>query len=262
VTEERLVGADRVLAVLVELGNHPTGVALDELAHTLDAPKSTVHRALGALRKAGLARLSARGRYELGDEFLRLAFRYQDARPENERIVPMLRELARTFGETAHFAVLDGTDVVYRAKVDPPSGAMRLTSTIGGRNRAWSTAVGKLLLGREVTSIEDLLTRLPSRPLGPLTQNSIVDVDALYAEIRASAERGYGLDNQENEVGVNCLALPIATDPDGKVVGAVSISALAHRKALPSLVDDLPRMREIIEKHLGVGGTPGLAGPE
>ena len=58
----------------------------------------------------------------------------------------MLRSLAERYGETAHYAVLDGESVVYRSKVDPPHGAVRLTSTIGGRNPAHCTAVGKLLL--------------------------------------------------------------------------------------------------------------------
>ena len=110
-----------------------------------------MHRALASLRKAGLASQSSRGVYELGDEFLRLAYRFQDARPETARIEPQLRELATEFGETAHFAILDGAEVVYRAKVDPPVGAIRLTSTIGGRNSAYSTAVGKLLLSFSIS---------------------------------------------------------------------------------------------------------------
>jgi IclR family transcriptional regulator, acetate operon repressor len=139
--------------------------------------------------------------------------------------------------------------------VDPPSGAMRLTSTIGGRNPAWSTAVGKLLLGFEVTSIEQLLQRTSEHPPTRLTPNSITEIGPLYDEIRASAARGYGLDNQENELGVNCLAVPVAIDPDDRVSGAVSISALAHRTDLTSLVAELPLMTEIVEKHLGTGHT-------
>jgi IclR family transcriptional regulator, acetate operon repressor len=255
VTEERLVGAERVLAVLIELAEHPSGVSLDELAQKLDATKPTVHRALRSLRKAGLARLSARGHYELGDEFLRLAFRYQDARPDTDRIEPMLRALATEFGETAHFAVLDGADVVYRAKVDPPAGAMRLTSTVGGRNPAWCTAVGKLLLGLEVDSPEQLTAVLGSANRVARTPHSLVEMSALFDDIRLSASRGYGVDNQENELGVNCLALPLIVEPGGGVSGAVSVSALTYRSDLASLIARVDEMRSIVESHFGPEST-------
>jgi IclR family transcriptional regulator, acetate operon repressor len=254
-SERRPVGAERVLAVLVALAEHPGGVTLDELAQTLDATKPTVHRALGTLRKAGLAHQTARGRYELGDEFLRLAFRYQAARPENSRVEPVLHALANTFGETAHFAVLDGMDVVYRAKVDPPSGAIRLTSTIGGRNPAWCTAVGKLLLGFEINTRSELDDWLGNTVLGARTPQSIITADALYDEIRASAHRGYGVDNQENELGVNCVAVPVSLEPGGAITGAVSVSALAYRRDLPALLADLDELRAIVDRYLGPEST-------
>ena len=81
--------------------------------------------------------MTGRGVYVLGDEFLRLAFRNLDGRPETARIQPLLEELAAEYGETAHYAVLAGKDIVYRAKMDPPQGAVRLTSVIGGRNPAY-----------------------------------------------------------------------------------------------------------------------------
>ena len=104
--EEKLVGAERVIAVLMELADHPLGVTLDELAGTLHSSKPTVHRALATLRRAGLADMTGRGVYVLGDEYLRLAFRNLDGRPETARIQPLLEDLATQFGETAHYAVL------------------------------------------------------------------------------------------------------------------------------------------------------------
>ncbi|GAA2770414.1 hypothetical protein GCM10020219_043940 [Nonomuraea dietziae] len=144
--EDRLVGSDRVLVVLRVLAEHPEGIGLEEMAKAVGSPKPTAHRALAALRRAGFASQDGRGRYVLGDDFLRLAFAHHEARPDHVRIRPALVRLAARFGETAHYAVLDGREVVYRAKVDPPSGAVRLTSTVGGRNPAHNTGVGKLLL--------------------------------------------------------------------------------------------------------------------
>jgi len=255
--EERVVGSDRVLAVLLELAEHPSGITLDELAQKVNGSKPTVHRALASLRKAGLASQSARGVYELGDEFLRLAYRFQDARPETARIEPLLRELATEFGETAHYAILDGQQVVYRAKVDPPIGAIRLTSTIGGRNPAYCTAVGKLLLSYRVSSVEQLEEWLDGAELPRRTEKTLVTAADLYKDVATSRARGYGIDDQENEVGVNCVALPVFLEPGRAVSGAVSISGLVYRRSLSSLVSSVDILRGIIESHLGAGSTRG-----
>src|SRR5688500_11268873 len=153
---ERLVGADRVLAVLKELATHGGGASLDELTQAIGSPKPSVHRALAALRRAGFADQDSTGRYILGDELLRLAFTNHEARPDHVRIRPVLDELSRRFGETAHFAVLDGREVVYRAKVDPPTGAVRLTSVVGGRNPAHATGVGKMLLAHALPTLRSV----------------------------------------------------------------------------------------------------------
>ncbi len=244
---ERLVGSDRVLAVLIALAERPDGASLDELAKAVDSPKPTVHRALGALTRSRLARKVAAGRYALGDEFLRLAFAHQEARPEHLRAQPVLTELARRFGETAHYAVLVDSQVVYRAKVDPPEGAVRLTSTIGGRNPARTTAVGKLLLAEQMSD-DEVRAWANAHPAPRLTENTLVDTDSFVAEVAATRARGYGIDAEENEPGINCLAVPVAT-PLG--VGAVSVSALAYRTPLDSLVARLPEIREIVHTAMG-----------
>jgi DNA-binding IclR family transcriptional regulator len=250
--EERLVGSDRVLAVLAELAEHPSGVGLDELTRALNSPKSTVHRALAALCRAGFADQPSRGNYVLGDEFLRLAYHFQDRRPDSARVGPVLERLAAEYGETAHFAVLDGTEVVYRAKVDPPSGAVRLTSTVGGRNPAYCTAVGKVLMSLLISSETELMDWLGPRTLAARTANTLVSVSALLDELQATRERGYAIDNQESELGVNCVALPVAWPGDAVPVGAISVSGLAFRCPLELLVTSVPQIRAAIERDLTV----------
>ena len=99
--KEHLVGSDRVLAVLAELAEHPSGVGLDDLTRVLNSPKPTVHRALAALCRAGFAEQPSRGIYVLGDEFLRLAYRFQDRRPESARVAPVLQKLADEIGRAS-----------------------------------------------------------------------------------------------------------------------------------------------------------------
>lgn len=242
----RLVGSDRVLAVLRELARYPDGVGLEELTRAIGSPKPTVHRALGALRRAGLADQDARGRYVLGDEFLRMAFAHHEARPEHVRVRPVLEALAHRFGETAHYAVLDGHEVVYRAKVDPPTGAVRLTSTIGGRNPAHTTAVGKLLLTQQLSSLAEVEAWIGNSPPERRTPRSLCAAADLHRELMATRERGYGLDDQENETGVNCLALPLYLTSPTTPSGAVSLSALAYRTPLATLIDALAEVRTLL----------------
>jgi IclR family transcriptional regulator, acetate operon repressor len=247
---DRVVGADRVLAALVELAEHPGGITLEELATRLRSPKPTVHRALTALRRAKLAAQVSRGVYVLGDEFFRLAFKNHAARPESLRIEPLLQQLAHRYGETAHYGVLDGMEVVYRAKVDPPEGAVRLTSVIGGRNPAYRTAVGKMLMSYHVDDEADLRARLDGLPLVPKTPKSITTVPALWEELHRTRERGYAVDDEENEVGINCVAFPIALDPALPPMGAVSVSALAFRCPLERLIEEVPAMRAMAAEVL------------
>lgn len=245
-SRERLVGSDRVLAVLVELAQHPEGIALDEMAHVLDSPKSTVHRAFASLRRAGLAAQIDRGRYVLGDEFLRMAFANHEARPDHARVQPFLERLAARFGETAHYAVLDGHDVVYRGKVDPPSGAIRLTSTVGGRNPAHSTGVGKALLAFELRDEAAVATWIGDRELERRTERTAVTPSALDAELTRIRERGYSIDDRENEPDVNCVAFPVFFSSPSRPSGAVSVSAIAHRTPLASLIGAVDEIRGLL----------------
>ncbi len=242
---ERLVGCDRVLAVLTELASIPAGADLDVLASRVRSPKATVHRALAALKRAGLARQDGRGHYVLGDDFLRLAFQHHEARPESLRVRPVLEQLAERFGETAHYAVLDGGDVVYRAKVDPAEGAVKLTSTIGGRNPAQNTAAGKLLLSAKRPTADELRERFGPGPYRQRTTNSITTVDALLDELDRTRARRYAVDDQENEIGVNCIAVALPFVVPGAAAGAVSISALAYRTPLAALEAAVDEIFEI-----------------
>jgi IclR family acetate operon transcriptional repressor len=243
---DRLVGSDRVLAVLKELARHPHGVGLDELTRGIGSPKPTVHRALQSLRRAKLADQDARGWYVLGDEFLRMAFAHHEARPDHVRIGPMLDALAARFSETAHYAVLDGREVVYRAKVDPTTGAVRLTSTVGGRNPAHATGVGKMLLARQLTALDAVEAWVGNSDLERRTPRTLHSAEDLHREFEVTRLRGYAVDDQESEIGINCLAVPVFLTSPSVASGAVSISALAFRTPLSTLVDAVPVIRDLL----------------
>ncbi|MGW2149959.1 IclR family transcriptional regulator [Nonomuraea bangladeshensis] len=244
--EHKLVGSDRVLAVLAELARHPDGIGLEEMARSVASPKATAHRALAALRRAGFATQHGHGRYLLGDEFLRVAFAHHEARPDHVRVTPILRALCERHGETVHYAVLDGPSVVYRSKLDPPSGAIRLTSVVGGRNPAHCTGVGKALLAHALPDVDAVRAWVGDRELERPTERSIATAEQLHAELVRVREQGYAVDDQENEPGVHCVAVAAFLTSPSVPSGAVSITGLAYRTPLRTLIDDLPGIRAIV----------------
>jgi IclR family transcriptional regulator, acetate operon repressor len=149
--ELRLAGSDRVLGILRSLGDYPQGVSLEQLARDVDVPKSSLHRALAALCRAGFAEHDARGSYRLGLELVRLAFAHYDQLDRRRVVEPLLKTLAERFSETAHYGELAASEVVYLAKMTPPGRGAQMTSTVGGRNPAHCTGLGKALLAYELS---------------------------------------------------------------------------------------------------------------
>jgi IclR family transcriptional regulator, acetate operon repressor len=248
-----LSGSDRVLAVLNLLGSYPNGIGLNDLARLLNSPRSSVHRALGALRRADLVEQDRDSRYRLGYGLLKLAFSYYEEFDEVGRIRPVLMTLAKEFGETAHYALLDGSEVVYLAKVQPPTSRYQMTSVIGGRNPAYCTGVGKALLAYALTSrtaVDDFVVH-HEPPMVAHTVNTITSARALHRELSAVREVGYALDRQENETGINCLAIPLFLTSKVKPDGAVSITAVAQRLGIEELEASVERVRSIIRENLG-----------
>jgi IclR family acetate operon transcriptional repressor len=248
-----LNGSDRVLAILNLLGKFPDGVGLNELARLLNSPRSSVHRALGALRRAELVEQDHNSRYRLGYGLLKLAFSYYEGLDEVGHIRPVLTTLAAEYGETTHYAILDRTEVVYLAKVHPATSRYQMTSVIGGRNPAYCTGVGKALLAYELKSRQSVTDFIEHHdpPLIQHTKNTITTRDALHEEMTLIRQRGYALDREDYEEGINCIAIPLFLTSKTRPDGAVSITAVARRLPLAKLEASVDHVRDVIREHLG-----------
>lgn len=248
-----LTGVDRVLACLHLLGREAEGIGLEEVARALGSPKSSTHRALAALTRAGFVEQDADRRYRLSLDFLRLAFSYYERLDRPRLVQPVLAELAEMFGETAHYGELEGAEVVYLGQARPRGERVQMTARIGGRNPAYCTGVGKALLAHaltDATAVDRFLDLYG--PLAQRTPKSLTTARALGDELRATRDRGYALDREESDPGINCIAFPVsvgATRPGG----AISISALANRTPLEGLINRADEIRAVIAQHLGEG---------
>ena len=254
-----LTGVDRVLACLHLLGTEAGGVALDELAKALGSPKSSTHRALAALTRAGFVEQDEDRRYRLSLDFLRLAFAYYERLDRPRLVQPVLAELAEMFGETAHYGELEGTEVVYLGQARPRGERVQMTARIGGRNPAYCTGLGKALLAHALPDADAVQRFLELYgPLAQRTPKSLTSAGALAQELRATRERGYALDREESDPGITCIAFPLSLGAS-RPGGAVSISALANRTPLEALINSADEIRGVICRHLGEGAVPAAA---
>ena len=244
-------GADRVLSVFKSLARYPRGATLDELAEHLGSPKSSVHRALATLRRAGLAEQDRDGRYRFGMEAVRLAFAYYEGLDQRVLVQPALDALVEVFGETAHYAQLEGGEVVYVAKVmRHDHDGIRLGSRVGGRNPAHCTGVGKLLLAFVLPTEDAVDAYAAAHPLVARTSATLATPAALHADLEGVRARGYSIDREENEEGVGCVALPVFIGPGPQPTGAVSVTTILRRTPLESLLERVEEMRAILRAQL------------
>lgn len=209
--------AIRLLEYLAEHG--PTGLL--EIADNLELNKSTAHRFLASLVKSGYAEQDPKTKaYGLTLKVVALSAQILDRMEMRDQIRPHLEELAASTSEAAHLAVLDNLEIVYVDKVESGQ-AVSMASRIGGRGECHSTALGKILLAARPRSQWEQYVQ--EKGLRARTGRTITDPDRFFAEMAQIADRGYAIDDVENEEGIRCVAAPIR-DHTGAVVAAMSVS--------------------------------------
>ncbi|MCX4759778.1 IclR family transcriptional regulator [Streptomyces sp. NBC_01275] len=214
-----------ILMYLAEDRGHPHGVTLTDLAAGLDLSKSTVLRLVAPLREVRLVDQDPEsGRYRLGPQNALLGQAYLERRDTRQITSPVLHRLAEQSGETIHLVTFDFPEIVYIDKVESPR-AVRMHSRIGGRLPAYCTATGKVFLAHADVDVVDqvIAAGLPAR-----TPATITSPERLREELALIRERGYAVDDVENEQDIRCVAAPIH-DHSGAVTTAVSISGPASR---------------------------------
>lgn len=233
---------------LLNLVAERPGLTLTELGQHADLPTATAHRLLRALIDEGLLRIDPANRYHLGSHCLYLGSRFLedvDLRLEAEE---HLRRLVDETGETAHMGVLEGTDVVYLAKVDSPH-PVRMHSRIGGRFPLYCTAMGKAMLA---FSDRDIVDRVVDKGMPRRTPNTITTPDGFAAELAAIRERGWAFDDIENEEGIRCVAAPVLLH-GRRPVAAISVAAPEARMSdervaeiCVAVVEETKRLAEVL----------------
>lgn len=223
---EVVQSVDRALEILELLSCHVDGLAIKEISEKLELHKSTVHRLLGTLIYKGYVEQN-----ELDNRYLVTLklFQLGSRKVENTDVIatskPYLNQLAQFSGEVVHLVLRDGTDIIYVDKVEGNQ-TIRMHSKIGNRSPMYCTGVGKAIMS---TLNEDEIKWIwENSDIKRLTEHTIIDLEDMYRTIGKIKSAGYALDNEENELGVKCIAVSIK-DFRGTSVAAISISGPKER---------------------------------
>jgi DNA-binding IclR family transcriptional regulator len=210
---------------LAEDDSHPHGISLTDLATGLQMSKSTVLRLVGPLREARLVDQDPEsGHYRLGPQNALLGQLYLEHLDIRRIASPLLHQLAQDAHEAVHLVSFDPPEIVYIDKVESPQ-AVRMHSRVGGRQPAYCTATGKAFLAH---ATDDVLAKVIAAGMPARTPATITSPEQLHAELARIRERGYAVDDVENELDIRCVAAP-AFNHSGTVLTAVSISGPASR---------------------------------
>lgn len=212
---------EKAFAVLEVLVRADADLSLGDVASRSALSKPTAHRLLQTLVRNGFVRQTHERHYAVGFRMYRLAGATMARADHSEAIRPALSRLHEATPETVHLARFAGDEAVYVEKLEGRR-PYRMASTIGMRLELHCTAIGKAVLAfLPEEHRQRLLESLELRRRTPHTHTSL---RTLKEDLDAIAQRGYALDEEENEEGIRCVAAPVF-DARGQVFGAVSVSA-------------------------------------
>lgn len=239
---------ERAFDLLERMADAGGEVGLSELAQSSGLPLPTIHRLMRTLVACGYVRQQPNRRYALGPRLIRLG--ESSARLLGTWARPYLARLVEETGETANMALLDGDEVVYVAQV-PSKHSMRMFTEVGRRVLPHSTGVGKALLAHHPA--EEVRALLGRTGMPAATERTLTTPEAFLEALEATRERGWALDDNEQEVGVRCLAVPV---PDSPTATAVSISGPAGRVTDAATERIVPLLQEVARDLSGALADP------
>jgi len=212
-------------------------MAIGEIAAVSGIPLPTIHRLLKTLIERGYMRQLPNRRYALGYRLVPLGITSSTSVGANAQTV--LARLVEQLGESANLAVLSGDHAEYVAQV-PSRHSMRMFTEVGRRVELHCTGVGKALLAQlEENQVRAIVRRVG---LAAHTPHTVTTEESLRAALRTVREQGYSIDEEEQELGVRCVAVPITTGTSSWM--AVSVSGPLSRMTDDVVDRAVPLLRQ------------------
>ena len=242
----------KALDLLEVLAEEPD-LGLSELSEKTGASKASTYRMLSTLESRGfVVKRGDTRKYAPGVQLVALSCAVVARLDLVKAARPYLEELQRASNETVNLGILADAHVLYVDILESDQG-LRMAAHVGARDALHSTALGKAILSAlpppEARSLLESYRRLPATP------HTIVALDAVMRDLSQTAERGYSIDDEENEVGARCVGVAIR-DLSGRAIGAMSVSGPATRIAgdvVTKLGGLLQHAARGVEEQMGYG---------
>jgi IclR family pca regulon transcriptional regulator len=215
----------RGLVVIQAFTQQSPQMTISQLSIKTGFSRAAVRRCLYTLTKLGFAGAEDGSRYSLRPRMLTLSHTYTASNALATAAQPILERMSAALRESFSVATLDGEDIVYIARTQV-NRVMAVDLHIGSRLPAYCTSMGRVLLAYLPT--EQLESYLAKVDLIPHTTRTVSSVEKLRLALRNVRRNGYALVDQEYEVGLRSLAVPVYAS-SGRVVATVNLSGNAPR---------------------------------
>jgi len=209
---------NRVLDIIEVLCTEQEGLGVTEIAKRVNLHKSTAHRLTTTLANRGYLNKARNGNYKIGLKLIQATSCYINSLELQTEARPYIAQITNELGLTAYLGYLDGDQVVYIEKMDVYPSA-KMYAQIGMRVHAYCSSLGKCLLANY--SNTELEVVMKDCSFIKFTPKTIDSMDKLHKEIAKVRKKGWGIDDEEHEIGHRCIGAPIY-DYRGDIIASVS----------------------------------------
>ncbi|WP_131863066.1 IclR family transcriptional regulator domain-containing protein [Crenobacter luteus] len=231
----------RGLAVIQAFSQQRRLMSISQISQKTGIPRAAVRRCLYTLAKLGFVAAEDGRNFALRPRILSLGHAYLASTPLAKAAQPVLRHVSNVLNESSSIAILDGDEILYIARAST-SRIMTIDLDIGSRLPASCTSMGRVLLSQ--LPADELDAYLARVKLVQYTPHTLISADALAAELAKVRAQGYAIIDQELEIGLRSIAVPIVAQ-DGRVVAAINVGVQAARVPVAELESRvLPVLRE------------------
>ncbi|KRW73212.1 IclR family transcriptional regulator domain-containing protein [Stutzerimonas nitrititolerans] len=215
----------RGLAVVHAFQERKRHLTIAQISHRTEIPRAAVRRCLYTLMKLGYATTDGRT-YSLLPKVLTLGHAYLSSTPLAVTAQPILDRLSDQLHEACSMATLEGDEVLYVARSATPQRLISVDLSVGSRLPAYCTSMGRILLAAlDDAALDDYLEHAD---LQIKTSRTLHTPEAIRAAIMEIRQQGWVIVDQELEVGLRSLAVPLK-DSAGQVLAALNVGTHAGR---------------------------------
>ena len=230
----------RGLTVIEAFQDHPDGVTVGDVAARTGLSRAAVRRLLITLELLGYAAHNGPV-YRLNSRVLRLGFSFLSSYSLAALALPILEEISSAIHESSSLSVLEGDEIVYLAR-SATRRVMSVGLSVGSRLPAFCTSMGRVLLAAQTES--ERAAYLDRVVLEARTPKTITRRSALAKELARVRKQGYALVDEELELGLRSIAVPVVSR-SGRVVAAINTGVHASRATPQEMVKRyLPTLKE------------------